>query len=42
MADGCLHLEDCLVCSHTGCCDQSLPLLRRNPLWFRASLPAPG
>jgi len=42
MADGCLHLEDYLVCSHTGCCDQSVPLLRRDPLWSRATFSHAG
>ena len=39
-----VHLRACLICGHVGCCDQSVPLRRRNPLplWFRASLPRAG
>ena len=37
-----VHLRECLICGHVGCCDQSVPLQRRNPLWFRASLPRAG
>jgi hypothetical protein len=39
-----MHLRECLICGHVGCCDQSVPLQRRNPLplWSRASLPRAG
>jgi hypothetical protein len=34
--DAWVHLRKCLTCGHVGCCDRSVPLQRRNPLWFRA------
>ena len=37
-----IHLRQCLICGYVGCCDQSVPLQRRNPLWFRARLPRAG
>jgi hypothetical protein len=37
-----MHLRECLICGHVGCCDHSVALQRRNPLWFRASLPRAG
>ena len=37
-----VHLRKCLICGYVGCCDQSVPLQRRNPLWFRATLPRAG
>jgi hypothetical protein len=42
MGGGCSRLGECLVCGHVGCCDQSVPLQRRNPLSFRAMLPRAG
>jgi hypothetical protein len=37
-----MHLRECLTCGHVGCCDQSVPLQRRNPLSFRAALSRAG
>jgi len=37
-----MHLRECLVCGYVGCCDQSVPLQRRNPLRFRATLSRAG
>ena len=37
-----MHLRECLICGHVGCCDQSVPLQGRNPLWFRATLSRAG
>jgi hypothetical protein len=37
-----MHLRECLICGHVGCCDQSVPLQRRNPLRFRATLSGAG
>ena len=37
-----VHLRECLICGHVGCCDESVPLQKRNPLWFRAKLPRAG
>jgi hypothetical protein len=42
IGDTWIHLRECLICGHVGCCDQSVPLQRRNPLWFRSSLPRAG
>jgi hypothetical protein len=40
--DAWVHLRACLVCGYVGCCDQSVSLQRRNPLWFRATLSGAG
>ena len=42
--DAWVHLRECLVCGHVGCCDQSVTLQIRNPLplWFRATRPRAG
>jgi hypothetical protein len=40
MGDTWVHLRECLICGHVGCCDSSASLRRRNgnPLAFRAVL----
>ena len=41
MGDTWVHLRECLICGHVGCCDSSVSLRRRNstpPLAFRAVL----
>jgi hypothetical protein len=42
MGDTWVHLRECLVCGHVGCCDQSVSLDRRNALSFRATLSPAG
>ena len=37
-----MHLRECLICGHVGCCDQSVSLQGRNTLWFRATLSRTG
>jgi hypothetical protein len=37
-----VHLRQCLVCGHVGCCDQSVSLQKRNALSFRATLSPAG
>jgi len=36
--DGWVHLRQCLICGHIGCCDQSVSLSGRNALTFLATL----
>ena len=38
MGDTWVHLRECLICGHVGCCDSSVSLKRRNGLSFRATL----
>ena len=38
MGDTWVHLRECLICGHVGCCDSSVSLGRRNGLSFRATL----
>ncbi len=38
MGDTWVHLRECLVCGHVGCCDSSVSLRRRNGVLFRAVL----
>jgi hypothetical protein len=33
-----MHLSECLICRHIGCCDQSVSLSGRNALTFLATL----
>jgi len=40
--DSWVHLRECLICGHVGCCDQSVSLQRRNTLSFRATLSPAG
>ena len=45
MGDTWVHLRECLVCGHVGCCDSSVSLRGRNtarPLAFRATLSPAG
>jgi hypothetical protein len=37
-----IHLRECLVCGHVGCCDSSLSHRIRNALFFRAALSPTG
>ena len=37
-----VHLRKRLICGYVGCCDQSVPLRRRNLLRFRATLSRAG
>jgi hypothetical protein len=37
-----VHLRECLICSHVGCCDTSVSLRRRNALSFRVTLSPDG
>jgi hypothetical protein len=37
-----VHLRECLVCGHVGCCDSSLSHRIRNALSFRAALSPTG
>jgi len=37
-----VHLRKCLTCGYVGCCDQSVPLQKRNLLRFRATLSRSG
>ncbi len=37
-----VHLRECLVCGHVGCCDSSLSHRIRNTLSFRAALSPTG
>jgi hypothetical protein len=42
MGDGWVHLRECLICGHVGCCDSSVSLLGRNGVLFRAALSPAG
>jgi hypothetical protein len=42
IGDTWVHLRECLVCGHVGCCDSSASLPRRNTLSFRAILSPTG
>ena len=42
MGDTWVHLRECLICGHVGCCDSSISLNRRNDLSFRAILSPAG
>jgi hypothetical protein len=37
-----VHLRQCLICGHVGCCDQSASLRVRNNIIFRAALSPAG
>jgi hypothetical protein len=38
MGDSFVHLRECLICGHVGCCDSSVSLPIRNSILFRATL----
>ena len=40
MGDVWVHLRECLICGHVGCCDSSVSPLKRNALSFLATLTA--
>lgn len=42
MGDTWVHLRECLICGHVGCCDMSVSLRGRNPITFRATLSPAG
>ena len=42
MGDTWVHLRECLVCGHVGCCDSSVSLDRRSGLSFRAAFSLAG
>ena len=42
MGDTWVHLRECLICGHVGCCDASVSLQRRNVLSFQATLSPAG
>jgi hypothetical protein len=42
MGDTWVHLRECLICGHVGCCDASVSLQRRNALSFQATLSPDG
>jgi hypothetical protein len=42
MGDTWVHLRECLICGHVGCCDASVSLQRRNILSFQATLSPDG
>ena len=42
MGDTWVHLRECLICGHVGCCDSSVSLLVRNGILFRAALSPAG
>ena len=42
MGDTWVHLRECLICGPVGCCDSSVPLIRRNALTVLASLSPAG
>jgi hypothetical protein len=42
MGDTWVHLRECLVCGHVGCCDSSVSLRTRNDVLFRATLSSDG
>ena len=37
-----VHLRECLICGHVGCCHTSVSLRRRNALSFRVTLSPDG
>jgi hypothetical protein len=37
MGDTWVHLRECLICGHVGCCDSSLSLSVRNDILFRGT-----
>jgi hypothetical protein len=42
MGDTWMHLRECLICGHVGCCDSSVSLPVRNGVWFSATLSSDG
>ena len=42
MGDTWVHLRECLICGHVGCCNSSVSLLTRNDIHFRAALSPAG
>jgi hypothetical protein len=42
MGDSWVHLRECLICGHVGCCDSSVSLPVRNAILFRAALSPAG
>jgi len=42
MGDTRVHLRECLICGHVGCCDSSVSLPTRNEITFRAALSPDG
>ena len=42
MGDSWVHLRECLICGHVGCCDSSVSLPIRNSVLFRATLSPDG
>ena len=38
MGDTWVHLRECLICGHVGCCNSSASLWERNDIIFRAAL----
>ena len=38
MGDTWMHLRECLICGHVGCCDSSVSLPLHNGILFRATL----
>jgi hypothetical protein len=42
MGDTWVHLRECLICGHVGCCDSSVSLRIRNGILFRAALSPAG
>ena len=42
MGDTWVHLRECLICGHVGCCDSSVSLLVRNGILFRSALSPAG
>jgi hypothetical protein len=42
MGDTWVHLRECLICGHVGCCDNPVSLPGRNDILFRAALSPAG
>jgi hypothetical protein len=42
MGDTWVHLRECLICGHVGCCDASVSPRIRNALYFHATLSPTG
>ena len=42
MGDTWVHLRECLICGHVGCCDSSVSLPARNSILFQAALSPAG
>ena len=42
MGDTWMHLRECLICGHVGCCDSSVSLPLHNGILFRATLSPAG